>query len=338
MKIKENRMKLKGLFVLDNYAYDVIYGPAEREEIARLVDVYAPRQSAGDVAANLSILGDAEVIFSGWGGPKLDDAFLAAAPRLKAVFYGAGSIKYMLTDAFWCRSIAITSAYGILAVSVAEFTLAEIFFSLKRGWHCVLAAKRDGAHAPREPVAGGYGSTVGIISLGMVGRRVCGLLKQFDLKVVAHDPFVDSATAAELGVELCTLDEVFRRSDVVSLHTPWLKETEGMITGEHIRMMKRSATFINTSRGAIVRENEMIEALRARPDVFAVLDVTYPEPPVPGSLLWTLPNVVLTPHIAGPMDGECRRMGQAMIGELKRFLAGDKLQWGISHEMSKKLA
>ncbi|HUU68188.1 MAG TPA: hydroxyacid dehydrogenase [Planctomycetota bacterium] len=331
-------MKPKGLFILDKYAYDVIYGPEERAEIARLADIYAPQQTAADAAANPAVLRDAEVIFSGWGGPKMDDAFLASAPRLKAVFYGAGSIRYMMTDAFWIRGIAISSAYGVLAVSVGEFALAGILFSLKRGWHFIMSARRDGKHAPHEGVAGAFGSTVGIISLGMVGRRVCGLLKQFDLRVLAYDPFADARSAAELGVELCPLDELFRRSDVVSLHTPWLKETEGMITGEHLRMMKRGSTFINTSRGAIVREDEMIEALRARPDVYAVLDVTHPEPPVAGSPLWTLPNVVLTPHVAGPMEGECRRMGQAMISELKRFIAGEKLQWGITREMSAKLA
>jgi phosphoglycerate dehydrogenase-like enzyme len=135
-------------------------------------------------------------------------------------------------------------------------------------------------------------------------------------------------------VELLPLDELFRRADVVSLHTPLLKETEGMITGAHLASMKPGATFINTARGAIVREKEMIEALKKRPDLQAVLDVTHPEPPEPGSPLYTLPNVILTPHIAGSMDGECRRMGRYMVEELRRFVDGKPLRWQITREMA----
>jgi phosphoglycerate dehydrogenase-like enzyme len=102
--------------------------------------------------------------------------------------------------------------------------------------------------------------------------------------------------------------------------------------------MKPGASFINTARGAIVREGEMIEVLRARPDLFAVLDVTYPEPPAPDSPLYTLPNVILTPHIAGSMDGECRRMGRYMVEELRRYVKGEPLRWGISRERAAVLA
>jgi phosphoglycerate dehydrogenase-like enzyme len=105
-----------------------------------------------------------------------------------------------------------------------------------------------------------------------------------------------------------------------------------MITGAHIASMKQGATFINTARGAIVRENEMIEVLKQRPDLQAVLDVTYPEPPAAGSPLYTLPNVILTPHIAGSMDAECRRMGRYMVEELRRYVAGKPLRWEVTRE------
>jgi phosphoglycerate dehydrogenase-like enzyme len=139
-------------------------------------------------------------------------------------------------------------------------------------------------------------------------------------------------------VELCSLEDIFRRSDVVSLHTPWLKETEGMVTGAHFELMKSGAVFINTARGAVVRENEMTEVLSRRPDLTAVLDVTNPEPPEKESLLYTLPNVVLTPHIAGSMDGECRRMGSYMLEELKRYLNGEPLLWTVTNEKFKLMA
>lgn len=329
---------MNGLFLLNPDAYTKIYGPAQQAAIAELVDLYAPPQSAQSIVLDPAILRDAELIFSGWGMPKMDEEFLEHVPNLKAVFYGAGSIKYCTTPAFWARNIPITSSYAANAVPVAEFTLAHCLLALKKTWQHALAIKATGTYPGRMPVAGGYGSTVGIISLGMIGRMVCEHLRRFDVHVLAYDPFVSAKEAATLGVELVELDELFQRADVVSLHAPWLDETVGLITGAHLAVMKAGATFINTARGAIVRELEMIDVLQQRSDLFAILDVTYPEPPVAGSPLYTLPNVLLTPHIAGSLDNECQRMGQIVVDELRRFLHGEPLQWAISQGQAAVMA
>lgn len=330
--------RYKGIFLLNYDAYNQIYGPTQRAAIAQLVDLYAPPQTAQSIAADPTILHDADIIFSGWGMPRMDEAFLAHTPNLKAVFYGAGSIKACTTDAFWARTIPITSSYAANAVPVAEFTLAQILLCLKKTWQYAFALKRDQTYGAKFTLPGAYGSTVGIISLGMIGRMVCRHLQRFDVQVIAYDPFVKPADAAALGVELCALAEIFQRADVVSLHTPWLPETVGLITGAHLASMKAGATLINTARGAVIREAEMIAVLQQRPDLLAVLDVTYPEPPVAGSPLYTLPNVVLTPHIAGSLDAECQRMGQVVVDELQRFLAGEPLHWAISREQAVVMA
>jgi phosphoglycerate dehydrogenase-like enzyme len=324
------------LYILHTDAYDRIYGPREREDIAQLVDIYAPQQTAASVKENPSVLAEAEIIMSGWGMAKMDEAFLAAAPNLKAVFYGAGSIRGFATDAAWDRGILITSAYAANAIPTAEFALSQILFCLKRGWHYALAIRREGRYIRKGSVPGAYESTVGLVSLGMIGSYVAELLQAFDVNVLAYTSSEEKA--ARLGAERASLDEIFRQSDVVSLHTPWLKETEGMITGEHFAAMKPGATFINTARGAVVREQEMIAVLQERPDLYAVLDVTYPEPPVEGSPLYTMPNVVLTPHIAGSLSAECRRMGRYAINELKRYLDGEPQEWAISREEAARLA
>ena len=111
-----------------------------------------------------------------------------------------------------------------------------------------------------------------------------------------------------------------------------------MITGEHIASMKPYAGFINTARGAVVRENELVEVLGRRPDLVAVLDVTEPEPPVADSKLYTLPNVIITPHIAGAIGNECRRMGRYMVDELRRYLNGEPLKWEITRNQTAYLA
>jgi len=328
----------KALFLLNADAYPKIYGPAERVEIEQLVNLYAPPQTAQSIQANPAVLREAEIIFSGWGMSVMDESFLTAAPNLKIVFYGAGSIKYCTTAAFWQRGLPITSSYASNAVPVVEYTLAQILLCLKKTWQHALGIKREGRYPGKLPVAGAYGSTVGIISLGMIGRMMCERLRTFDLNVIAYDPFVSAEDAAALGVTLCGLDEIFQRADVVSLHTPWLPETVGMITGAHLAAMQPGATFITTARGAVVREQEMIEVLQQRPDLLAVLDVTHPEPPVTGSPFYTLPNVILTPHIAGSMDNECRRMGRIVVEELQRYLKGEPLRWSISRQQAAIMA
>jgi phosphoglycerate dehydrogenase-like enzyme len=137
---------------------------------------------------------------------------------------------------------------------------------------------------------------------------------------------------------MVSLEELFSTADVISLHTPWLPETEGMVTGHHFSIMKEGASFINTARGAIVNENEMVKILSNRPDLFAILDVTHPEPPSHDSPLFELPNVLLTPHIAGSMGEECKRMGDIMVNELNHFLHGEPLDYEIKEEESNRLA
>ena len=330
-------MKPAALYILDPANFAVIYGPDEQAAIAGQVRLLGDPLSSQQCLEHPDQLREVECIFSGWGAPLMDEKFLAAAPKLKAVFYGAGSIRGFVTDAFWNRGIVVTSAYAANAVPVVEYTLAVIVLSLKHFWRFAAAAKAQRSARP-SAVPGGYRSTVGVISLGMIGRQVCERLRAHDVRVLAYDPFATPAQAAALHVELCPLAEVFQHADVVTLHTPWLKETEGLITGAHFAAMKPGATFINTARGAVVRETELIEVLTRRPDLQAVLDVTDPEPPVPESPLYTLPNVVLTPHIAGSMDNECRRMGQSMVEELGRYRAGQPLKWQITQELAAKLA
>lgn len=327
---------LNGLYILGRSDFQIIYPESIHKQIEKRVNVYAPPQTKESIEQNPLLLEKADVIFSGWDPPILNEAFLQKAPRLKAFFYGAGSVKSLVTDAFWERDIRLTSSYAANAIPVAEYVLSQILFALKHGWYLRRQYKeiksKDALQQEAHQVPGAYGSTVGMISLGMVGKTICRLLQAFDVNIIAYDPYVSAEQAAEFNVKLCSLEEVFQWSDVVSLNTPWLKETEGMITGDHLASMKPKATFINASRGAVVREQEMIKVLQTRPDLQVVLDVTWPEPPEADSLLYTLPNVMLTPHIAGSSGAECARMGEYVVRELDRFIAGEPPIWGITKE------
>jgi phosphoglycerate dehydrogenase-like enzyme len=328
----------KALFIMDRRAYELTYGEQHCREIKRLVDVIHPPLTTAEALEKPELLRDVEIIFTGWGAPRLDEAFLNATPDLQAVFYGAGSIRHLITETSWSRGIRVTSAYAANAIPVSEFTVAAVLFALKRVWHFARKIREDRSFPDHHDVPGAFHTTVGLVSLGMIGRLVRQRLQAFDLEVLAYDPFLEASVAAELEVESVDLDTLFARSQVVSLHTPLLASTRNLIRGKHLASMRPNATFINTSRGAVVHQEEMIEVLRRRPDLQAVLDVTHPEPPPADSSLYTLPNVLLTPHVAGSSGPECRRMGAFMIDELRRYLDGEPLQWEITREQAEIMA
>lgn len=320
--------RLRGLYSLDTEIFDLVYGPEQRERIARHVTMIAPPLTGEALMRNRELLNEVEVIFSGWGGPCFDERFFDLAPNMRAAFHAGGAPRLPANAAR--RGVQVTSAHVANSIPVAEYTLATILFSLKHGWHLVHQTRTQQTFPDRNGAPGCYRKTIGIIGLGMIARLLLPLLEPFDLRVLAYDPFLAPAEAADLRVERVPLDELFACSDVISLHAPHQPETEGMITGRHLASMRHGATFINTARGALVCESELIDVARTRPDLQFVLDVTYPEPPIPGSPLYTLPNVVLTPHLAGSAGGECRRMGRYMVDELERYVAGQPLQWAVT--------
>jgi len=326
--------RLNALYLLARESYGMIFGQQERQEIASLVEVIGPPLTRENYASAADQLAQADILFSGWGAPTMDDAFLNLCPRLKAVFYASGAAPHVATPMARERGIIVTTAYAANAVPVAEYSFATIVFSLKHGWQLSKQMHSQRRFVPRDGAPGCFGRTVGLVSLGMIGRTLLKLLKSLDVHILAYDPFLSAEEADVLGVERVSLDELFRRSNVVSLHTPSLAETHGMITGCLLASMPNGATFINTSRGEVVKEAEMIEVLTHRPDLQAVLDVIEREPADPTSKIFDLPNVVLTPHIAGSVGQECRRMGQFMIAELKRYLAGEPLQWVVTPELA----
>jgi phosphoglycerate dehydrogenase-like enzyme len=227
----------RGIYVLDTAAYDLVYGLDERQEIARRVDLIAPAQTSQSVGADPAVLRDATVLFSGWGAPVMDEAFLDNAPNLRAVFYAGGAVGSWITAEVWDRGIVVTSAYAANAVPVAEYTMATIVFSLKHGWALARQTREQRLFPPRDGAPGCYGTTVGLVSLGITARTLAQLLRPFEMNVLAYDPYVSPGEAAELGVGLTSLDDLFERCHVVSIHTPLLDETIGMITGAHVASM-----------------------------------------------------------------------------------------------------
>ncbi|MEU4351976.1 hydroxyacid dehydrogenase [Streptomyces sp. NPDC023838] len=292
--------------------------------LARTDPYLVAHELVAPTPAVAAALAEAEVLLTCWGAPPLTAEVLDSAPRLRAVVHAAGSVKHHITEACWERGIAVTSAAAANALPVAEYTLAAILFAGKR----VLASAQRYAElrAPHDWLregagTGNYHRTVGLVGASRIGRRVIELLRPFDFRVLLHDPYVDAAEAARLGVELVALDELCARSSVVSVHAPQLPATERMIGARQLAAMPDGATLVNTARGSLVDGEALLgELLSGR--LHAVLDVTEPELPHRESPLYDLPNVLLTPHIAGSLGNELHRMADLALDEVERFAAG----------------
>ncbi|MEU6249078.1 hydroxyacid dehydrogenase [Glycomyces sp. NPDC047010] len=268
-------------------------------------------------------LADAEVVVSGWGAPKLDTAALDRAPRLHTVLHAAGSVKPLVADAGWER-LAVSSAADANALPVAEYTLAAILLAGKGVFALREAFRADRSFALGyiHPEVGNFGRTVGIVGASRIGRRVLELLRPFDFRVLLADPYADPAE--DLGAELVDLDRLVAEADIVSLHAPDLPETAGLLGAERFAAMKDGAVVVNTARGRLVDTDALVAEL-ATGRISAVLDVTHPEPLPVDSPLFALPNVFLTPHVAGSQGNELARMGLYIVEEAERLAAGRPL-------------
>jgi phosphoglycerate dehydrogenase-like enzyme len=328
--------------VAADYCRDAVFSPAVVNAIRQQAKVVAVQARIDAATGERDFLEDVEVLFTSWGAPRLDAALLQRMPRLQAVFHGAGSIRPLTSDAFWNRGIIVASAYAQNAIPVSEFALAVILLSTKQVWRHLAEARGAGpANAPVFPdsfsCAGNYRSVVGIVSYGAIGSLLRHRLRSFDHEVLVCDPRLTAEMAEQEQVSLVDLKTLFARSDVVSLHTPLLESTSKMIRAEHLAAMKPHATLLNTARGGLIDEAELIAALSLRPDIHAFLDVTDPEPPAADSPLYRMPNILLTPHIAGSVGRECERMGEKMVEEFLRYRGGQALRWSITRAAAEKM-
>lgn len=271
-------------------------------------------------------LADVEILLTGWGCPPIDDTVLDAAPRLRAVVHAAGSVKKLITDACWQRGIVVSSAADANARPVAEYTLAMCVLAAKRTFRLARAyAAGDDMHgyqAGRSPALAG--ATVGVIGASRIGRLVIAMLRWYGAHVLIYDPYLTAEEAGALGAELADLDTLCRRSHIVSVHAPETPQTRHLLDDRRLGLMAGGTVVINTARGSLIDTDALARhCARGRLDV--VLDVTDPEPLPPGHPLLTLPNALVTPHLAGAHGREVRRLGEFAVAEVQRVVTGQPL-------------
>jgi D-3-phosphoglycerate dehydrogenase len=250
-------------------------------------------------------------------------ALLREAANLVAIGRAGVGLDNIDMESAAAEGIVVTSTPDQNSISVAELTIG-LMISLAREIPCMAFDTAQG-NWNRHRFVGMelYGKTLGIIGAGKIGYLTAMRARALGMNVIAYDPFVsdDNVLLWDLRAELVELDQLLARADVISLHVPASPETEGLIDRERLRCMKPTAYLINTSRGQVIVEEDLIEALQSGTIAGAALDVRASEPPQQ-SPLNQMPNVILTPHIAAFTNEAQDRVVRAVCTDIARLLDG----------------
>ncbi len=258
----------------------------------------------------------------------IDANALRAADRLKVISrYGVG-IDNVDMDAARGRGIIVTNTPGANSVSVAELALGLIL-ALARQIPEAVEAVHQGKW-PRYAGISTEGKTIGILGLGAIGKQLTRRLAGFDCTILAFDPYADAAFARDHHVELTSMEDVIRRSDFISLHLPLLPETRGLVDATFLGQMKPGSFLVNTSRGEVVDESALLEALQNGHLRGAGLDAFTQEPPDPHNPLLSLPQVIATPHLGAQTDGATSNMGWFAMRDCLAVLKSEEPKYRVA--------
>ncbi len=285
--------------------FDVLYNPALVDDRTALVTHLAGARAL--VVRNRTIV---------------DPDLLAAAPELIVV--GRLGVGMDNIDMAACeeRGIAVRPAIGANTAAVAEYVIAAILV-LTRGVFDSTDRVADGSW-PRTDLLGGEvgGRTLGLIGLGAIAREIAGRAQGLSMNVIAHDPYLEATDPAWKDVTRVSFEDVVSQADAVSIHAPLTIETRNLLDSDTIAGMRPGSILINTSRGGIVDEDAVVDALRtgqlggAAIDVFAIEPVTA----TTGARFLNVPNLITTPHIAGITKESNARVGRMTADNIRRHL------------------
>jgi phosphoglycerate dehydrogenase-like enzyme len=335
---------MKGCFVgkegSDRLNY--VYKMGRREKFEQDLEILPGNITEKNLDEHKSFLRETEVIITTWNFIPFTDAQISEYfPKLRLVLYGAGSVQGFARP-FLIRGIKVVSAWAAIAVHVSEFASSLILMANKGFFQALLKYKNEGFKASKDMCSniypGNFESKVGILGAGMIGSRVVKRLKESNLEILVYDPYLSDEKAKSLDAKKVSIEEIFSECQTISNHMALNAQTKGMLTYQYFSLMQDHATFVNTARGASVVEADLVRALREKPARTAILDVSEPEPVRDGHEFLSLPNVFLTPHIAGYANMEVMRLADYMYDELKRFRAGEKLLYEVTLPMLETMA
>ncbi|MGB4572574.1 MAG: hydroxyacid dehydrogenase [Rectinemataceae bacterium] len=283
-----------------------------------LADAFAPdlpgRLAAfGEVTTDLAGIGEAEIVVVR-SKTKVDKGMIDAAPRLKYIIRGGVGVDTIDVEYAKSRNIAVDNTPEASSLAVAELAFALMLAMpnhITRADGSMKQGKWLKKELERTELAG---KTLGLVGIGRIAREVAVRAKAFGMKVIAYDKYVAASDAAEM----VSLDQVYARSDYVSIHTPLTDETRGMINAASIAKMKKGVRIVNTCRGQVVIEQDLVDGLVSGKLAGYATDVFYKEPPE-GSPLLSAPNVLLTPHIGASTEENLLRLGDCIVDRVAKY-------------------
>jgi D-3-phosphoglycerate dehydrogenase len=245
---------------------------------------------------------DALVIRS---GTKVTAEVIQAAARLKVIGRAGSGLDNVDTQAATRRGIVVMNTPGGNTVTTAEHTMAMIFAMSRRIPQATASTKAGKWEKEKFMGVELYNKTLGVVGMGQIGGYLTKLAQGIGMNVIGYDPYLAEERARKMGVEVVDLPELFRRADVISVHTPLTPETRSLINRQAIEQMKPGVMIVNCARGGIINEADLYEALKTKRVTAAAFDVFEEEPVKPANPLLTLENFICTPHI-GAQTGEAQ--------------------------------
>jgi D-3-phosphoglycerate dehydrogenase len=248
---------------------------------------------------------------------------IQACPDLRIIAVHGAGVDQVDVAAATEAGVLVTNVPGGNANAVAELALGLLLSLLRRiprsSWIVQHEGKWDEGRRLGDELRG---KTVGVVGCGFVGKRVIGLARAFETSVIAYDAYIAPDAIRALGAEPVTLNELLRSSDVVTIHVPLGDETRHLIGTDQFAAMKKGALLINTSRGPVVDESALFDALQSGHLGGAALDVMEKEPPAADNPLRGLPNVIITPHIAGSTHQVLTALARTCCEDIALVLQG----------------
>ncbi len=250
---------------------------------------------------------------------QVDDALLEHAPKLRVIGRAGVGVDNIDAESATRRGIVVMNTPGANAIAVAELTIG-LMLALARKLPAANASMHAGKWEKKSLQGVELrGKTLGILGLGRIGLEVANRARPFGLEIIAHDPFVSAAVAREAGIKLVSTEELFSTSDYLTLHVGLTPQTTGIINERTIATMKKGVRILNCARGELIEEAALVAALKSGQVGGAALDVFTVEPPK-DSPLAGLPNVILTPHIAGSTDEAQEAIGIQLARQVREYL------------------
>ena len=283
---------------------------------------------------------DVDVLVTGWGFASCIDGPLHNNTSLKMIAHTAGSVGDLVDAEAYDKGITIVSGNKLFAESVAEGTIAYMMAALRKIPTEVYGLKEGLWRHPEVPATKGLlDREIGIIGYGMISQNLMKMLQVFrcKFKIFSQFPMDEEFLKSVNATKVDTLEEIFSTCSIVSLHSALNEKTKGLIGKEHFNLLPEGALFVNTARGAIIRQKEMEEFLVERPDVTAILDVYSPEPPEADNVMRSLKNVYLMPHRGGPTNDRYPHIGRKVVEDIIHFAKGEPLELEITREYASRM-